>query len=210
MYDETVQAIEEGRLECGGKIRSSLNPAISARYIVPTFKKALNSIRTVFLFEQTDPLADPATGTEEQQREVEEFIYQKVSTVYKANTDILYLPPLRNLTHTLMNIISRIYAVIIPFMTLCAICWQIKQLNHDIRKRSFGLYSMLNIIMLRFILMALLRIFMISYVEVSSFTIGTYIMYLSIVHPLVIACGAVGFLITSIMNKYIIYKLTTA
>ena len=52
---------------------------------------------------------------------------------------------------------------------------------------------MLNIIMLGLVGMALLRCAMIAFVEVASFNIGTYVMYLSTVHPLVILYSFVGF-----------------
>ena len=42
--------------------------------------------------------------------------------------------------------------------------------------------------------MAVLRAMMIAFVEVASFGIGTYVMYLSSVHPLLIAAAAVGLL----------------
>ena len=42
--------------------------------------------------------------------------------------------------------------------------------------------------------MALLRCFMIAFVEVSSFGIGTYVMYLSTVHPLLILYAGAGIL----------------
>ena len=52
---------------------------------------------------------------------------------------------------------------------------------------------MLNIIMLGLVGMALLRCAMIAFVEVASFNIGTYVMYLSTVHPLIILYCFIGF-----------------
>ena len=42
--------------------------------------------------------------------------------------------------------------------------------------------------------MAVLRAMMIAFMEVASFGIGTSIMYLSTVHPLLIAAAALGLL----------------
>ena len=53
---------------------------------------------------------------------------------------------------------------------------------------SLALYSM------SLLGMALLRCAMIAFMEVSAFNIGTYVMYLSTVHPLLIAFGAAGVL----------------
>ena len=59
--------------------------------------------------------------------------------------------------------------------------------------KKFDNESLLNIIMLGFVGMALLRCAMIAFVEVASFGIGTYVMYLSTVHPLLILYGFTGF-----------------
>ena len=62
--------------------------------------------------------------------------------------------------------------------------------------RKFDDESMLNIILLGLVGMALLRCAMIAFVEVASFNIGTYVMYLSTVHPLIIMYSFVGFIKT--------------
>lgn len=194
MYREILTAIEDGRLETDKPVKSSLNPSVDFSYTADTIKEAFNSIKAVFGFEQCEPTALVTVRTDEEINQIQNFVHQKGSKVYKAYTDQMYLPPLQRITHTVMNIIAFIYKIIIPFMFISAFIWQIKQLNANIRQRNFDKNCMLNIIMLGFCLMALFRIFMISYVEVSSFTIGTYVMYLSSVHPLVIAYSAVGFI----------------
>ena len=71
-----------------------------------------------------------------------------------------------------------------PIMLLITFAWQIKKLIRDIKEKKFDRSSMLNIILLGLIGMAFLRCAMIGFMEVSSFAIGTYVMYLSTVHPL--------------------------
>ena len=53
--------------------------------------------------------------------------------------------------------------------------------------------SVLNIVLLGLVGMALLRCAMIAFVEVASFNIGTYVMYLSTVHPLLLLYSVTGF-----------------
>ena len=47
-------------------------------------------------------------------------------------------------------------------------------------------------VLLGFLLMGLFRVFIISYMEISAFGIGTYAMYLGAVFPLVLLIGFVG------------------
>ena len=77
-------------------------------------------------------------------------------------------------------------------MFLMALCWQVKQLLWDIQCKKLSKEGMLNIVLLGLFLMALLRCFMIAYVEVSAFNIGTYGMYLSTEYPLLILYSFVG------------------
>ena len=81
-------------------------------------------------------------------------------------------------------------------MFLTSLLWQIKKLLADIQEKKFDSESMLNVIMLGLLGMALLRCAMIAFVEVASFNIGTYIMYLSTVHPLIILYSFIGFVKT--------------
>jgi len=58
------------------------------------------------------------------------------------------------------------------------------------RKTTEGL--LLWLILLGLLAMALLRCAMIAFMEVAAFDIGTYVMYLSTVHPLLILFAGVG------------------
>lgn len=194
IYNEIVLAVKEGRLKVDGKIKSTVSPKINLKYVPQTFEEAFNSAKCVWGFEQTTSECLPSIGTTDEISEIEKFVYQKGNVAYVANTDRLYFSPIRKLANSFMKFLTVVYKIVIPFMTISAICWQIKQLIDDLRKKQFSLNSMLNVIMLGYILMAVFRIFMISYVEVASFTIGTYVMYLSTVHPLVIAYSLVGFI----------------
>ena len=125
--------------------------------------------------------------------QVRDFINREGAVSCVENTDIPYLPPIRRLTHKFMRIMISIYKVCMPIMLVITLAWQIKTLICDIKEKKFDRESMLNIILLGLIGMAFLRCAMIGFMEVSSFAIGTYVMYLSTVHPLVIAYGFLGF-----------------
>ena len=133
-----------------------------------------------------------AVGTPEEIAGVENFIRQKGGTVLVANTTTVYLPPLQRITHTFMRLMNLVYKIGIPIMFLMSLCWQIKQLLWDIRCKKLSRDGVLNIVLLGLAGMALLRCFMIAYVEVSAFNIGTYGMYLSTVYPLLILYSFAG------------------
>ncbi len=192
LYNEVVLAIDEGRLE-SSFMHSSLTPPIKAEYILPVIEEGFIGLRTVFLFEQTSPLASAAVGKPWEIQEVEDFIHQKGATVLRENTTTPYLPPLENITHTFMIMMNYFYKFVITPMAITALFWQISKAKKDAKYKIFNSDSMLNIILLGVLLMAILRSFMIAYVEVSSFNIGTYIMYLSTIHPLIILYSVLGF-----------------
>ncbi len=192
LYSEVVLAIDENRLSANN-LHTGLTPPIKADYILPVIKEAFNGMKAVILFEQTSPIASAAVGYPEEIKEVEDFIHQKGGTILAANTTTPYLDPIRNITHTFMEVMNYFYKFVVIFMLISTIVWQIYKLRYDLKHKVFNSNSMLNIILLGIILMAILRSFMIAYVEVSSFNIGTYIMYLSTIHPLIILYSVLGF-----------------
>ncbi|MEG3030388.1 MAG: hypothetical protein RR827_08320 [Oscillospiraceae bacterium] len=192
LYDEIKTAVEEGRLPAK-KLRSGVTSPIKPQYILPVIAEGFNGFKTALLFEQCDPLATKAVGYPEEIAEVEGYIHQRGGTVLRENSDEVYLPPIPSLTHKFMRIMNMVYKICIPIMFIISLLWQIKQLGADVKDRKFDRATMLNVIMLGFVLMALLRCFMIGFVEVSAFDIGTYVMYLSTVHPLIIAYSFIGF-----------------
>ena len=145
------------------------------------------------LFRQCDPVAHRAVGTPEEITPVEEFINQPGAVALIPYTETPYLSPIRAVSHGILRLFNVIYTVCIPLMFVISVFWQIKKLREDITNKAFDRESMLNIVMLGFVGMALLRCAMIAFVEVASFGIGTYVMYLSTVHPLLIAYSFTGF-----------------
>lgn len=196
LTEEIQNAVDNGQLltENGSKkLRKSITPPIKMDYVPDVLKETFNGFKTVILFEQCNPLAEAAVGTAEEIEKVENFIHVKGGTVLWEGTDTPYLLPNDTLKHTILETGAFMYKIIIPVMFVLAFIWQIKKFIFDISIRKLDVDSMLNIVMLGLLGMALLRCAMIAFVEVSSFGIGTYIMYLSTVHPLIIAYSVIGF-----------------
>lgn len=191
LRSEIEQAVEEGRLKAD-KMYSSVTSPIKPQYILPVIKEGFAGFKTAILFRQCEPMAEKAVGTLQEIEEVEKFIHQKGGTVLKENSDEIYLSPIRKITHGFMGVMNNVYKIFIPIMFLITLCWQLKQLLWDIHCKKLTDYGMLNIVLLGILLMALLRCFMIAYVEVSAFNIGTYGMYLSTVYPLLIGFAFLG------------------
>ena len=193
---EIQKAVDEGRLRTtdgSTKLRRSVTPPIRAEYIAPVLAETWNGFRLSILFKDCDPLAERAVGIyEEEIRPVEEYINQKGAVALIENTETPYLSPARQLTHGIMRAIRAVYSVLIPVMTVVALIRQIKKLMSDIQLKRVSPDSLLNVVLLGFIGMALLRSAMIAFMEVSSFGIGTYVMYLSTVHPLIILYAVTG------------------
>jgi len=193
---EIQQAVDAGRLKTASgstKLRKSVTPPIKMEYVPDVLAETFAGFKVSILFEQCDPLAERAVGREDEIQPVEQFIRQSGATALIPYTETPYLSPVRSLTHKFMRVMNVVYKICMPVMFVIALCWQIKKLREDLLNKKFDGESMLNTVMLGFIGMALLRCAMIAFVEVASFNIGTYVMYLSTVHPLLILYCFVGF-----------------
>ncbi len=196
LTSEIQQAVNEGRLKTtNGKttLRKSVTPPIKPEYVPDVLAETFAGFKVTILFEQCDPLAHRAVGTPEEITPVENFIRQPGAVALIPYTETPYLSPIRAVTHGILRVFNTIYTICIPLMFVIALFWQIKKLREDITNKKFDDESLLNIIMLGFVGMALLRCAMIAFVEVASFGIGTYVMYLSTVHPLLIMYSFTGF-----------------
>ena len=196
LVSEIQQAVNEGRLKTTNgrtKLRTSSTPPIRMEYVPDVLAETFRGFFVSILFEQCDPLAERAVGTMEEITPVAEFINQDGAVALVPNTETPYLNPIRSLTHTVLRVFAVIYKICIPAMFLISLCWQIKKLRTDIFCRKYDTETVLNIILLGLVGMALLRCAMIAFVEVASFNIGTYVMYLSTVHPLLILYSFTGF-----------------
>lgn len=195
LYSRIEKAVAEGKLETrdgSGKLRNSITPPLKSRYVLPVIEETGRGLWLTATFGRCDPLAEMAVGRPDEIEPVEDFIRQKGATVLVENTETPYLSPGRAVSHGLLRAIRAVYRVITPVFLAISVLWQIKALISDLRHRRMTREGFLDIILLGVLGMAVLRCAMIAFVEVSSFGIGTYVMYLSTVHPLLIIYRAAG------------------
>ena len=97
-----------------------------------------------------------------------------------------------------MQAIQWLYAIGLPVAFVAALVLQVRSgiqlLALHKQKAVQPGQAMLWVLLLGLLAMALLRCFMIAFVEVASFNIGTYVMYLSTVHPLLLLFSGAGIL----------------
>jgi hypothetical protein len=191
------KAVDEGRLKTTDgtrRLRRSLTPPIKKEYVLPVISQTFDGMKKTVKFADCDPLAQRAVGVyKEEIQPVEDFIHQKGATAMIENTDIPYLSLVRKAGHGILRFIRSLYAVFIPISAVFAFIWQIKVLKDDLFFKRLSFSGFLNIVMLGILLMMIFRRAMVGFMEVSSFGIGTYVMYLSTIHPLLILYCAVIF-----------------
>ncbi len=199
---EKINALgDSGALPASGR-RSSVSPPIRGEYIAPVTKEALYSLWFCATFQQSDarPMFSPASNDPgfyaETIAPMEDFLEEKALTATKENSTEPYFTPVQNLQFQLLDILRYGYAVLLPCALAAALTWQVlagvQFVGRLRKKQKSSTQSLLWWIMAGILLCILLRVFMVAFVTVSSFTIGTFIMYLASVHPLMLLYGFVG------------------
>ncbi len=187
---------EEGVFDCGPK-RSSVNPPIRVEYILPVAKETFYNLYFCATFQQYDPSSMRSIGDYETEiRPLEEFLHSKALMAAKENTDLPYHSPRQVLAYKLLSIVRFVYLLAVPVLLGAALVWQCLNGAEIIRKIKQKKHNKIEIIgwliQLGLVFCILLRSAMIAFVNVSSFGIGVYIMYLATIHPLMILFGYVG------------------
>ena len=128
----------------------------------------------------------------------EAYLGQQVNSAAQAGSDLPYYSPLQKLVYAGMEAIRLIYEIGVPILFVAAVLLQAKQgfalLQLRKQKAIQPGQALLWVLLLGLLGMALLRCFMIAFVEVASFNIGTSTMYLSTVHPLLLLYSGAGIL----------------
>lgn len=181
-----VNAACDAGLLAAGSARSATTSPIKVAYVAPVTVEAVRSFTSVLTFAKTQPEAIFAVGTDEEITEVEEFIYAKGARAAIPGTDEMYMSPVRKLAYDGFTALSYLYGILTPIAFIAAVWGLIKRALALLRGEKQGLDALMFWAVLGILGMAVLRCFMIAFVEVSAFGIGTYVMYLSTVHPLVL------------------------
>lgn len=199
---DTVNALcDAGELPSNGPKRTGTTPPIRAEYVGPVLAEGMRSLWYSLTFGGCEPYdaENLSIGPTEDLAVWGNYLGQHTNSAAQAGTALPYYSPLQRLVYFGLEAIRAVYAVALPVAFAAAVVLQVKNaaaLLGDARKKrpiAPG-RGMLALLLAGLFAMALLRCFMIAFVEVSSFNIGTYAMYLSTVHPLLILFSAAGIL----------------
>lgn len=198
--DEINALCDSGALPAKGGRRSGTTPPIRAEYVLPVLKEGIKSIGHTLAFFDCAPYdaQNMTIGLPEDLTVWENYLGERCNVAAQAGTALPYYSPLQKLAYAGLEVIRWVYALALPLLTLAAVCLQTRQGVALLRQRKKAAIAkgdaLLWTLLLGLFAMALLRCFMIAFMEVASFNIGTYSMYLSTVHPLFILFASVGVL----------------
>ena len=191
---------DSGQLESNGPKRSSTTPPIRMEYVPDVLAEGVRSLLHTLTFRDCAPYyADQRSLVlPEDEAVYEAYLGQQVNSAARAGSDLPYYSPLQKLVFAGMEAIRLVYAVGLPVLFAAAVVLQIRQgfrlLQLRKQKAIQPGQALLWVLLLGLLGMALLRCFMIAFVEVASFNIGTSTMYLSTVHPLLLLYSGAGIL----------------
>ena len=191
---------DSGQLEANGPERSSTTPPIRMEYVPDVLAEGVRSLLHTLTFRDCAPYyADQRSLIlPEDEAVYEAYLGQQVNSAAQAGSDLPYYSPLQKLVYTGMEVIRLVYAVGLPVLFVAAVVLQarrgIQLLQLRKQKAIQPGQALLWVLLLGLLGIALLRCFMIAFVEVASFNIGTSTMYLSIVHPLLLLYSGAGIL----------------
>ena len=181
-----INALCDAGIIPAGPARSGTTPPFNTFYILPTLQESARSTSVVLLFNQTNPRVAMSVGRPDEIQEVEEYLYSYGIVAAIENTAEPYYSPVLKLVYLFFDAIRFCYAIILPLLFCIGIFSFFKNIAVLFKKDESQTEKILFWVLLGLLLMSVLRIAMISFMEVSSFQIGTYIMYLSTVHPLIL------------------------
>ena len=191
---------DSGQLEANGPERSSTTPPIRLEYVPGVLSEGINSLFHALAFIDCAPYYPDQRSLilPEDEAVYEAYLGQQVNSAAQAGSDLPYYSPLQKLVYTGMEGIRLIYEIGVPILFVAAVLLQAKQGFALLRLRKQKAIqpgqALLWVLLLGLLGMALLRCFMIAFVEVASFNIGTSTMYLSTVHPLLLLYSGAGIL----------------
>ncbi len=184
--DEINYLCDENILPSRFGERNSTMPPIRSSYILPVIGEAVNSFWYTLTFQDTScymsehrTFGEPADIVA-----MEEFLHSTANVAAVAGGTAPYYHPISLLIYRVFDALRLPYMFLIPIAFLAAIVVQIKRIK-DL-KNGLTRDTLLWLISFGIIMMAIFRCFIIAFVQVASFTIDTYVMYLSTIHPLIL------------------------
>lgn len=199
--DEVNALCDSGEIKAAKRHHNSTTPPIRMEYVPDVLQEGLHSLWFTATFQDCEAsLSELTIGPVEDLAVWEEYLGSRTNHAAIAGTADPFYSPLQNFAYTILHWIRNVYAVLLPLALVAAAGLQIYQAVQMIRRKN-GRGLLLWMVLLGVLGMALFRTFMIAFVEVASFNIGTYVMYLSTVHPLLILYAAAGVLTALPMNR---------
>lgn len=184
-WGQLADEVEALREDTPGALppRASLTPPIKAEYVLPTIQEAKDSLVYIFTLKDftgfRDSLSDMTTG----QIEIwQDFLHEDANYAAFENTDIPYATPAQQLTDKFIDFIIAVYRLIFaPAAIIRAVlCLRLfAKFKEQPPERQI-----LAFVVLGLVLMGVFRVFIIAFMEVAAFDIGTYAMYLGPVYLL--------------------------
>jgi hypothetical protein len=171
--------------------RASLTPPIKMEYVPAVLEEAMNSIKEILVWNQMrcyeDTVSDITTG---QIQVWEDFLHEQSNYAAMENSYHPYYTPFQWQCFKTMNGITWIYrAFTVPLLLLGL--WFVAKGFTRFKKQSFEKQIMLFVLP-GMLAMGLFRIFIISFMEVAAFDIGTYAMYLGAAYPVLVLFCVLG------------------
>ena len=179
------------RTEESLKPRSSVTPPLKAEYISPVITEVFNSTKSVVTWRGMLPYEYDISRISRQDMEVwQGYLHDDCNYAAAENQPYSYYTDFQILIFKIMiGVIWGYRLITVPLLVIGiygGIKTFIKFKNRTYQKQITAF------VLLGFLLMGLFRVFIISYMEISAFGIGTYAMYLGAVFPLVLLIGFVG------------------
>ena len=197
LADEINKAFENGRLEENenAKTLSAFLVPYDSSFLSPTLKEVGNSLKCILLFEQTSSLAPLSYADMDQTREWWGYTYSMPSYSARVGTDEAdyYFPQV--IAEWIFCFMRWCYRIAIwPALLFCILFFVRETGNSfkEIREFFSSASSMNAILVLGVFLSVLVRVVLMSYIEVTNFRIGTYLLYLSGAAVLTILLASVG------------------
>ena len=198
--DKINALCDDGTLPASKMHHNSTTPPIRMEYVPDVIAEGIHSLGFVMTFQDCEAsLSELTIGPLEDLNVWMDYLGSRTNHAAIAGTADPFYSPLQNFAYLILHIIRNIYAVALPIGLVAAVVLQLRRLVQMIRTKN-GQGLMLWTVLLGVLFMGIFRAFMIAFVEVASFNIGTYVMYLSTVHPLLILYAAAGILTALKMN----------
>ena len=175
--------------------RSSVTPPIKMEYVPDVLAEGFYSLWYVVSWQSMRPYEDTVSDITTGQIDIwQNFLHEQSNYAAVEGSDFPYYTTFQHLCFKTMTGITWIYrAFTIPLLLLAL--WSLIKGFMSFKHQCFETQLMLFIIP-GMAAMGVFRAFIIAFMEVAAFDIGTYAMYLGAVYPVVVLFGVLG---TSLM-----------